>query len=272
MFFPARKESSPSRTRGAPKVDSGDVQNFAPPQNRGTRSVPGAFGEEGAKALVDAGDSIQNFAFKKIEQQRDAQALAEERNDKILEVQSARSYSQSVSDGLLAVKQKADANVSLQETQQAMTGVTEETKKKILSEYRGSQTGREKLSLRLENMQSDFHINIGIESRKEQARIIGAQIDQDVDQQALDISANPSRLQQGLDSVRQIMIDNENLLSPEQEDAFRNGANLKLYTAAMKTHLFNGHLADAQDILNDPKARRVLGVESIDEFRSQIKK
>ena len=49
IFFPARKESSPSRTRGAPKVDSGDVQNFAPPQNRGTRSVPGAFGEEGAK-------------------------------------------------------------------------------------------------------------------------------------------------------------------------------------------------------------------------------
>jgi hypothetical protein len=271
IFFPARKESSPSRTRGAPKVDSGDVQNFAPPQNRGTRSVPGAFGEEGAKALKDAGDSIQNVAFKKIEQQRDAQALAEDRNDKILEVYASRAFNEAVNSGLDKMRQEG-GDISLQETQEKERAFIQEEANKQVDKYPGSEKGRQFARVRLDTQASVFINDSGVRGRKRQAEVLGEQVDRDLNDLVLRVSGDPSQLQEVLDDADRVVRDNINVLTVEQTDAFTKDAHKKIYSSALSTLIFKGELGAAEDLLYAIKARRSLGVNSVEEFRNQIKK
>lgn len=256
--------------QGLRRGSSGDVPGGGVPRDPGLRIPKGAFGEFEAQALEQAGADVANLANQERNQQLAAQARVQDRQDQIQNVRGARDFNETVLKKFSEIQDTDD--ISLQETQSKFRGVVDTEMARVGGAFIGSQAGRDKMQLRLEQMGSKFLDESAQAGEKEQRRILGQQIDEDIKAQIDNVQADPSMLQESLVNIDRILADNQNVLTPEQEDAFKSGAKSQVYTQTINTNLFQGSIDEAIDLINTPAARRALGPEKVQEFRTRIKK
>ncbi len=250
------------------RLSSADVPTVRPPSDPGVR-VPQTGVAEG-EALEGLGNKILNIGQNQLKKQISQQALEQERNDKIGEVQSVRLYNQAINEEALKIKETED--ISLPETQEKLRGMSSIKKGEILGNYKGSNVGRDNLEFKLDQLRFKFDDQVGADGRQRQQVILGDQIDEDIGVQVGEAAADPSRLPEALDNIDRIILDNSNIMQPGSEEKFQNEGRKKLFNAVLNTNFFKGQLDDIEDIISDPRARQALGAEGIEAVRKRLKK
>ena len=255
--------------RSKRRLSSADaVGAVRPPSDPGLQ-VPNIGGAE-ARAVEEIGNQIRAEGDKRLKQQLAASARRQNRQDQIQGVKAARAFNQAGSAEFIKMNDTED--ISLEEIQDKYHNFITQKKSEALAGYKGSAVGRHKLELKLEELGNAMLDDSSMAGEKEQRRVLGEQIDEDIRVQIDIAQADPTMIGESLANIEQILIDNENTLTPAQEDAFRGKGQEQVYTQALNTFIFKNGIDEAIGLLNTPQARKALGFKQVQAMRLRIKK
>lgn len=274
ITLPTRKAGSPSRRRGVKKVTSEDVQRQATATDRGTRNVPGAFGQAEAQALDVAGQAITSTGQQISDRMAAAQAKIQKRKDGLATIEAEDEYKRMSTENFNQLDDTQ--NFADDKTKGVHREFLTESRSKIFEEARAkgmSEQGLADLNEKLEISEGDFRAQAGVRGVTLQKQKVNSLVDTTI----LSFSQDPVK-DHGSTAVamenfqRDFMSRYGEMLNPEEEAEGIQRGFKAITISGIDNAIDSGDFNAAELMMEASGTEQMIGTKELDRREKRIAK
>lgn len=215
---------------------------------------------DAGKGLMLAGQMLGEHA----QQLRKAEIAARDRDDALFFATGARGYAEATTKGLRDLETTMDlADPEAGETYRTLL---DEEKVRILQSYQGSEVGRERLAIRLEEIHTQQALAAGQKVATAQRQRVMDYLGDEGARLTQRVLSDPTSFTSVLDEGDTLILDLSPGLTVEDEEQLRDSLRQEITTSALNSYLMRGDLQGARGVLETPGVPEMLTPEDQRKF------